>query len=66
MELIPTLEIGWLNGWILLEIEFLIQGFLLLIFPAKVGIPKHLESEEATEVPIEPIFGHHGFPCPTN
>jgi len=36
MELIPTLEIGWLNGWILLAFEFLIQGFLLLIFPKDV------------------------------
>ena len=36
MELIPTLEIGWLNGWILLAFEFLIQGFLLLIFPKAV------------------------------
>lgn len=33
MQLIPALEIGWLNGWILLALEFLIQGFLLLIFP---------------------------------
>ena len=36
MELIPTLEIGWLNGWILLAFEFLIEGFLLLIFPKDV------------------------------
>jgi protein-S-isoprenylcysteine O-methyltransferase Ste14 len=36
MELIPTLEIGWLNGWILLAFEFLVQGFLLLIFPKNV------------------------------
>jgi len=36
MELIPALEIGWLNGWILLAIEFLLQGFLLLIFPKDV------------------------------
>jgi protein-S-isoprenylcysteine O-methyltransferase Ste14 len=36
MELFPTLEIGWLNGWILLAFEFLIQGFLLLIFPKVV------------------------------
>jgi hypothetical protein len=28
----PTLEIGWLNGWILLAFEFLIQGLLLLVF----------------------------------
>jgi len=36
MELIPSLEIGWLNGWILLAFEFLIQGLLLLIFPKDV------------------------------
>ena len=36
MELIPALEIGWLNGWILLAFEFLIQGSLLLIFPKDV------------------------------
>jgi protein-S-isoprenylcysteine O-methyltransferase Ste14 len=36
MELFPRLEIGWLYGWILLAIEFLIQGFLLLIFPKVV------------------------------
>jgi len=33
MELFPHLEIGWLNGWVLLAVEFLIQGFLLLVFP---------------------------------
>jgi protein-S-isoprenylcysteine O-methyltransferase Ste14 len=37
MELIPALEIGWLNGWILLAFEFLIQGFLLLSFPKEVA-----------------------------
>ena len=36
MELIPKLEIGWLNGWILLAFEFLIQGSLLLVFPKDV------------------------------
>jgi protein-S-isoprenylcysteine O-methyltransferase Ste14 len=36
MELIPHLEIGWLNGWVLLAVEFLIQGFLLLVFPKDV------------------------------
>jgi len=32
----PTLGIGWLNGWVLLAFEFLIQGSLLLIFPKAV------------------------------
>jgi protein-S-isoprenylcysteine O-methyltransferase Ste14 len=36
MELIPDLRIGWLNGWILLAFEFLVQGFLLLTFPKDV------------------------------
>jgi protein-S-isoprenylcysteine O-methyltransferase Ste14 len=36
MELIPTLGIGWINGWILLAVEFVIQGSLLLIFPKDV------------------------------
>jgi protein-S-isoprenylcysteine O-methyltransferase Ste14 len=36
MELFPTLEIGWLNGWLLLAFEFLVQGFLLLVFPKDV------------------------------
>jgi protein-S-isoprenylcysteine O-methyltransferase Ste14 len=36
MQLMPKLEIGLLNGWILLAIDFLIQGGLLLIFPKDV------------------------------
>lgn len=36
MELIPALKFGWLNGWILLALEFLIQGSLLLVFPKDV------------------------------
>jgi protein-S-isoprenylcysteine O-methyltransferase Ste14 len=36
MELSPTLQLGWLNGWILLVFEFLIQGSLLLIIPRRV------------------------------
>lgn len=36
MELIPALKIGWINGWILLAFELLIQGFLLLVFPKDV------------------------------
>ena len=36
MEIITTLEIGWLNGWILLVVELLIQGLLLLVFPKDV------------------------------
>jgi len=36
MRLLPALAIGWLNGWILLAVEFLIQGFSLLVFPKDV------------------------------
>ena len=36
MELFPTLELGWLNGSILLAFEFLVQGTLLLVFPKDV------------------------------
>ena len=36
MELWPELKLGWLNGWVLLAIEFAIQGFLLLVFPKDV------------------------------
>lgn len=36
MELWPELKLGWLNGWILLLIEFFIQGSLLLIYPKDV------------------------------
>ncbi|MHA2603061.1 MAG: methyltransferase family protein [Candidatus Thorarchaeota archaeon SMTZ1-83] len=33
IELFPTLEIGWLNGWNLLVVLYLAYGLLLLIFP---------------------------------
>ena len=36
MELFPELKLGLLNGWVLLAVEFAIQGFLLLIFPKDV------------------------------
>jgi len=36
VELMPALRFDWLNGWILLAFEFLIQGTLLLIFPKDV------------------------------
>jgi protein-S-isoprenylcysteine O-methyltransferase Ste14 len=36
MELMPKLEIGVSNGWILLVIDFLVQGGLLLVFPKDV------------------------------
>lgn len=36
MELTPALGIGLLNGWILLAIEFLIEGGLLRVFPKDV------------------------------
>jgi protein-S-isoprenylcysteine O-methyltransferase Ste14 len=36
MELTPTLEMGWLNGWILLCLLYLVYGVLLWIFPKNV------------------------------
>jgi hypothetical protein len=36
MELIPTLEFGLFNRWILLAFDFLIEGGLLLVFPQDV------------------------------
>ena len=36
MELTPTLEIGWLNGWIPLCVLFLTEGLLLWAFPKEV------------------------------
>jgi len=36
MELIPTLKIGWLNGWILLCLIYSIFGILLILFPKDV------------------------------
>ena len=36
MELLPTLQIGWLNGWLYLCILYPIFGLLLLVFPKEV------------------------------
>lgn len=36
MELIPTLEKGWIKGWILLVFELLIHGSLLMGIPSDV------------------------------
>ena len=36
MVFFPELELGWLNGWMLLAFEFFIQGSLLLVFPKEV------------------------------
>ena len=36
MELFPALELGWLNGWILLVVLYGIFGILLLLFPKAV------------------------------
>jgi len=38
MELISTFKIGWLNGWILLCLIYLIFGILLLAFPKDVRV----------------------------
>jgi len=36
MELVPALEIGWLNGWIPLGLLVLVEGLLLTVFPREV------------------------------
>ena len=36
MEFLPTLELGWLNGWILICLLYLIYGILLWTFPKNV------------------------------
>jgi protein-S-isoprenylcysteine O-methyltransferase Ste14 len=36
MELLPDLEIGWLNGWIALVLLGLTEGTLFLVFPKSV------------------------------
>jgi protein-S-isoprenylcysteine O-methyltransferase Ste14 len=36
MDLIPELKIGWLNGWILVCLLYVIYGILLKIFPKDV------------------------------
>ena len=36
MDLVPALEIGLLNGWLLIALLYLIYGILLLVFPKDV------------------------------
>ncbi len=36
LDLFPTLEIGWLNGWILVCLFYLIYGVFLMTFPKAV------------------------------
>lgn len=36
MELMPALEIGWLNGWMPLALLVLVEGLLLKVFPREV------------------------------
>jgi protein-S-isoprenylcysteine O-methyltransferase Ste14 len=38
MEPVPALEIGWLNGWILICLLYLIYGILLCAFPKDVVV----------------------------
>ena len=38
MELIPILELGWLNGWVLLALLYLIYCFSLLTFRRNVRV----------------------------
>ena len=36
IELLPTLEIGWLNGWILICLLYLTYSIVPVIFPKDV------------------------------
>lgn len=36
MELMPTLQLGWLNGWLMLGSFYLVFGVLMLAFPRDV------------------------------
>lgn len=36
MEWFPVLELGWLNGWVLLCSFYVIFGFMIFIFPREV------------------------------
>ena len=38
MELMPTLRIGWLNGWLLLGLLVLTDGILFSLFPKDVVV----------------------------
>jgi len=38
MKLCPTLEIGWLNGWVPIGVLYLTYGVLLLAFPKDVVV----------------------------
>lgn len=57
MELTPTLRIGLLNGWILLAVEFLIQGGLLLVFPKEVVSRLFDRSGWSTKQRVATILG---------
>ncbi|MBU1748286.1 MAG: phosphatidylethanolamine N-methyltransferase family protein, partial [Chloroflexi bacterium] len=36
MELMPTLQLGWLNGWLMLGSFYLVFAVLMLVFPRDV------------------------------
>ena len=36
MQLVPNLQLGWLNGWVLLLIWYALFGLLLMCFPRPV------------------------------
>jgi protein-S-isoprenylcysteine O-methyltransferase Ste14 len=41
VKLIPVLELGWLNGWILIFLLYLVYGILLIVFPKAVVTRLH-------------------------
>ncbi|MBN1428336.1 MAG: hypothetical protein JXB07_08120 [Anaerolineae bacterium] len=36
MELLPAMKLGWLNGWLMLALFFLVFGILILVFPKEI------------------------------
>ena len=60
MELIPILEIGWLNGWILLCVLYLIYGILLWAFPKDV-VARLYDKSGRTKRQIFLIYLGSGF-----
>jgi protein-S-isoprenylcysteine O-methyltransferase Ste14 len=57
VDLMPPLEFGLLNGWVLLAFDFLIQGGLLLVFPKDVVSRLFNRSGWSTKQKVFTIIG---------
>jgi len=56
MELTPALEIGWLNGWILLCVLYLFLGVLVLSFPKDARVRLFKYDRSRWSIPHRIIF----------